>query len=236
MRISGIQKSTTIDYPGKIACVVFTMWCNFRCPFCHNPESVLPDQMKLIQNDLIPDQAVFNFLDTRRWKLDWVSICGGEPTLQPDLYDFAQKVKEMWFLVKLDTNGHDAKIVQEMIEGGVLDYVAVDIKQSLDKYDIAVWLHQNQDFFDNYDKLKHILIDGNIDFEYRTTVIKWMHTLEDIENMAKYIQWAKNYYLQNYVWGNTLDPDFGWESFSDDELKEMCKIAWQYIQNCGIRK
>ena len=184
MKISGIQKSTTIDYPGKMACVVFTMWCNFRCPFCHNPESVLPDQMKLIQNDLIPDQAVFNFLEARKGKLDWVSICWWEPTLQPDLYEFAKKVKEMWFLVKLDTNGRDVKIVQKMIEDGLLDYVAVDIKQAMDKYSSAVWMHQNQDFFDNYEKLKEFLIAGDIDFEYRTTVVKWMHTLEDIENMA----------------------------------------------------
>lgn len=236
MRISGIQKSTTIDYPGQMACVIFTMGCNFRCPFCHNPESVLPDQMKLIQNDLIPDQAIFNFLETRKGKLDGVSICGGEPTLQPDLYDFAKKVKEMWFLVKLDTNGRDAKIVQKMIDDGILDYVAVDIKQAMDKYNSAVWLQQNQDFFDNYEKLRQMLINWQIDYEYRTTVVKWMHTIDDIESMVKYISGAKNYYIQNYVWWNTLDPNFWWEAFTDEELNEMCEVAWKYVQHCGIRK
>lgn len=236
MRISGIQKSTTIDYPGKISCVIFTMGCNFRCPFCHNPESVLPDQMKLIQNDLIPDQAVFNFLKTRKWKLDGVSICGWEPTLQSDLYDFAKKVKEMWFLIKVDTNGRDSKIVEKMINDWVLDYVAVDIKQDLTKYNEAIGISINQDFFDNYEKIRQILIEWNIDHEYRTTVIKWMHTIDDIEQIAKYIAGAKNFYLQNYVWGNTLDPNFGGEPFSDQELKEMCQIAWQYVQNCAIRK
>ncbi len=236
MRISGIQKSTTIDYPGKISCVVFTMGCNFRCPFCHNPESVLPDQMKLIQNDLIPDQAIFNFLKTRKGKLDWVSICGWEPTLQPDLYDFAKKVKEMWFLVKLDTNGRDCDIVKKMVNEGILDYVAVDLKHVIGKYREAIWVNQNQDFFDNYDCLLKFLLEWNVDYEYRTTVVKWMHSLQDIEQMAKHISWAQNFYLQNYVWWNTLDPNFGWESFTDAELKNMCDIASQYVKNCNIRK
>jgi len=236
MKISGIQKSTTIDYPNKLACVVFTMGCNFRCPFCHNPESVLPEQMKLIQNDLIPDQAIFNFLETRKGKLDGVSICGWEPTLQADLYDFAKKVKEMGFLVKLDTNGRDCEIVKKMVNDKILDYVAIDLKHTRDKYDIAIWLKQNNNFFDNYDCLLKFLLKWNIDYEYRTTVVKWMHTLDDIEQMAKYISGAKNFYLQNYVWGNTLDPNFWWQSFSDEKLEEMCKIAKKYVQNCGIRK
>ncbi|MCK9466789.1 MAG: anaerobic ribonucleoside-triphosphate reductase activating protein [Candidatus Absconditabacterales bacterium] len=236
MKISGIQKSTTIDYPNKLACVVFTMGCNFRCPFCHNPESVLPEQMKLIQNDLIPDQAIFNFLETRKGKLDGVSICGGEPTLQADLYDFAKKVKEMGFLVKLDTNGRDCEIVKKMVNDKILDYVAIDLKHTRDKYDIAIGLKQNNNFFDNYDCLLKFLLKGNIDYEYRTTVVKGMHTLDDIEQMAKYISGAKNFYLQNYVGGNTLDPNFGGQSFSDEKLEEMCKIAKKYVQNCGIRK
>ena len=236
MKISGIQKSTPIDYPGKLACVVFTLGCNFRCPFCHNPESVLPEQMRLIQSDLIPEQAVFNFLKTRIWKLDWVSICGGEPTLHSDLYDFAKKIKEMGFLVKLDTNGRDCEIVKKMVNDWILDYVAIDLKHTRDKYDIAVWLKQNNSFFDSYDCLLNFLLKWDIDYEYRATVVKWMHTLEDIEQMAQYIAGAKNFYLQNYVWGNTLDPSFWWQPFSDEELEEMCKIAKKYVQNCGIRK
>lgn len=236
MKISGIQKSTTIDYPNKLACVIFTLGCNFRCPFCHNPETVLPEQMRLIQSDLIPEQAVFNFLKTRVWKLDWVSICGWEPTLQPKLYDFAKKVKEMGFLVKLDTNGRDCEIVKKMVNDWILDYVAIDLKHTRDKYDIAVWLKQNNSFFDNYDCLLDFLLKWDIDYEYRATVVKWMHTLEDIEQMAQYIAGAKNFYLQNYVWGNTLDPSFWWQPFSDEELEEMCKIAKKYVQNCGIRK
>jgi len=236
MKISGIQKTTTIDYPWKIACVVFTMWCNFRCPFCHNPETVLPEQMKLIQNDLIPEEAFFNFLESRRWKLDWVSICWWEPTLQPDLYDFAKKIKDMWFLVKLDTNWSNVAIVKKMLWDGLLDYIAIDLKHTMNKYSTAIWVKQNQDFFDGYKRLLEILLESKIDYEYRTTVVKWMHEMNDIEDMAKYIKWAKNYYLQNYVWWNTLDPNFWWEAFSEGELEEMCKTALQYVENCGIRK
>ena len=236
MKISGIQKTTTIDYPWKIACVVFTMWCNFRCPFCHNPETVLPEQMKLIQNDLIPDDAFFNFLESRRGKLDGVSICGWEPTLQPDLYDFAKKIKEMWFLVKLDTNGSNVDIVEKMLWDGLLDYIAIDLKHSMDKYTTATWVVQNKDFFDNYERLLKLLLGSKIDYEYRTTAIKWMHTKDDIESMAKYIKGAKNYYLQNYVWGNTLDPNFGWETFNEIELEDMCEVMKKYVQNCGTRK
>ncbi len=236
MKISGIQKTTTIDYPGKIACVVFTMWCNFRCPFCHNPESVLPEQMEKIKDDLIPDDAFFNFLESRRWKLDAVSICGWEPTLQPDLYDFAKRVKEMWFLVKLDTNGRDANIVQKMIQDGLLDYVAVDLKHTLEKHSIATGTVENKDFFENYEKIRQLLLNWNVDYEYRTTVVKWMHTIEDIKSMANHIKWAKNYYLQNYVSWNTLDPNFVWDKFDDLELEEMQKVADEFVEYCGIRK
>ena len=236
MQISGVQKTTTIDYPGKIACVVFTLWCNFRCPFCHNPESVLPQEIVKISDSLIPDEAFFNFLESRRWKIDGVSICGWEPTLQPDLYDFAKKVKDMWFFVKLDTNGRDVEIVYKMIHDWILDYVAVDIKHDIQNYSIATWTDETQDFWDNYEKLWQLLSKGNIDYEYRTTVIKWMHTIQDIKAMAQYIKWAKNYYLQNFVWGNTLDPNFKWDSFNDFELEEMQQVAQAFVQNCKIRK
>lgn len=236
MQISGVQKTTTIDYPGKIACVVFTLWCNFRCPFCHNPESVLPEQMAEIKDDLIPEEAFFNFLEDRKWKLDGVSICGGEPTLQADLYEFAKKIKDMWYLVKLDTNGRDVKIVDKMIQDGLLDYVAVDLKHSLDKYATATGTSETQEFFDNYENLRQLLLNWNVDYEYRTTIVKWMHTIDDIKSMAKHIKWAKNYYLQNYVSWNTLDPNFEWDKFDEIELEEMQKVAGEFVEYCGVRK
>lgn len=197
---------------------------------------VLPDQMQLFQQDLILPEAVFNFLESRKWMLDGVSICWWEPTLQTWLYDFAKKIKEMWFLVKLDTNGRDAFIVERMIKDQILDYVAVDLKHTIYQYDQAVWVSQNIAFFRNYEKLLGILLNSNIDYEYRTTVIKGMHDQESIEYMAQYIRWAKNYYLQNYVAGNSLDPNFGGDSFSSEELEEFKSIAKKYVQNVDIRE
>ena len=236
MHIAWIQKSTLVDYPGKVACVIFTQWCNFRCHFCHNPECVLPEKMLLFKNDLIPEEAFFNFLESRKWFLDGVSICGGEPTLQPDLYDFAKKVKSMWFSVKLDTNGRDYKLVQRMINDGILDYVAIDLKHAIYSYETAVGLPQTSAFFLSFEKLLQTLLEWNIDYEYRTTVIKGMHTADDIESMAHFIRGAKHYYLQNYIWGNTLDPNFWGQPFSDEELEEFKKIAEKYVQDVGVRK
>jgi pyruvate formate lyase activating enzyme len=192
--------------------------------------------MMLFKNDLIPDEVFFNFLQTRKWFLDGVSICGGEPTLQPDLYDFAKKVKEMGFKVKLDTNGRDYKIVKRMIQDKILDYVAVDLKHAIYSYDDAVGVVQTSEFFFSYQKLLQLLLESNTDHEYRTTVIKGMHTADDIESMAHFIRGAKNYYLQNYIWGNTLDPNFWWKPFAEEELEEFKIIAEKYVSNVGIRK
>lgn len=236
MKISGVQKSTTIDYPWKLACIVFTLWCNFRCPFCHNPETVLPEQMQLISNDLIPEEAIFNFLQARVGKLDWVSICGWEPTLQPDLYDFAKRVKEMWFAVKVDTNGRDVAIIKKMVKDWILDYVAVDLKHTKPQYDTAVWIQPSSEFFESYEELKDFLLSEVVDYEYRTTIVKWMHTIQDVEAMAEYIKGARHYYLQNYVWWNTLKPDFWWQAFDDDELEAMSRVISKYVLHSGIRR
>lgn len=192
--------------------------------------------MLLFQNDLIPEEAFFNFLKARKWLLDGVSICGGEPTIRPDLYDFAKKIKDMGFLVKLDTNGRDYQIVKRMIQDKILDYVAVDLKHSLHSYEDAIGLAQPPEFYHSYQKLLQILLESKIDYEYRTTVAKGLHTTDDIENMAVYIRGAKHYYLQNYIGGNTLDPNFWWTPFSDEELEQFKKIAEQYVQHCEIRK
>ena len=192
--------------------------------------------MLLLQNDLIPDDVFFNFLEARKNLLDWVSICGWEPTIQPDLYEFAKRIKDMWFLVKLDTNGRDFQLVKRMIQDKILDYVAVDLKHSMYSYNDAVGLPQKPEFFYSYQKLLELLLESNIEYEYRTTVVKWLHTEQDIQSMAHYIRWAQHYYLQNYIWGNTLDPNFGWEPFSDEELEELKSIAEKYVQHVWIRK
>ena len=232
MQISWIQKTTLLDYPDKVATIIFTLWCNFRCHYCHNFEFVLPEKTKKFLNDLITENAFFNFLEQRKWFLDGVVISGWEPTLQKDLYEFVKKIKEMWFLVKLDTNGRDPKLIRKMIDEKMLDYVAMDIKNPIEKYDRIVNANFNKD--DILETIA-ILLEEKIDYEFRTTVVKWVHSEQEIEDMAKLISWAEKYYLQNYQNKNILNDFFEWESFSLEELRTLKKIAEKHVEKCNIR-
>ncbi|MCT4617726.1 MAG: anaerobic ribonucleoside-triphosphate reductase activating protein [Candidatus Gracilibacteria bacterium] len=234
MQISGIKKSTLLDFPGKVATIIFTPGCNFRCRFCHNSEFVLPEKMKenKVFEDLISEKAFFNFLESRIGLLDGVVICGGEPTLQKDLYDFAKKIKQMGFLVKLDTNGRDPEIVQKLINDKIIDFVAMDMKMPFSRFTELIGIEEK---VDNYKKTAEILLNSNIDYEFRTTVIKNYHDKETIEEIAKDIEGAKNYHLQNFIGGNTLEPDFDGATFSKPELKEFMEVAKPYVQKCTIR-
>ena len=221
-----------IDFPGKVACIVFTLGCNFRCSFCHNPEFVLQELIKETSKNLISEKAIFNFLEKRKWMLDWVSICWGEPTLQKDLYDFCKKVKNMWYVIKLDTNWRDPDIINKLIDDKLVDYVAMDIKNPIWKFKEIVWVEINEE---PYLQTIKVLLNSDIDYEFRTTFIKGKHNLEYIEQIAKYISWAKNYYIQNFQSWNTLDPNFTWKGFTKSELKELEKVAKNYVKNVEVR-
>jgi len=235
MKLAWIQPHTPVDYPGKSACVVFTPGCNFRCPFCYNPETVLPDLIKQNAHDYIPQENFFNFLNKRKWLLDGVSICGGEPTLQPDLLDFARQIKQMGFLVKLDTNGSNFKIVEQMIGEWLLDYVAVDMKYPINKYNRASGIPTTTKFTESYSRLLQLLKSSAIPFEYRTTLIKGFHTKKLVQQMAEYLQWIPNYYLQNFMPGTTLDPGFTGKSFEEEEMEEMRDVVEEFVGKCGLR-
>lgn len=232
MQIRAVNKFSLIDFPWEISCIIFTPGCNFRCGFCHNREFVLSEKLEKVYNNLIPENAFFNFLQERKWKLSWVSICWWEPTLQKDLFWFCKKIKEMWFLVKLDTNWRDPKILKKLLDEKLIDYIAMDIKDEIWKFSEISWVKIDE--LPYLESIKTIL-NSNINYEFRTTCIKWIHTKESIENIAKYIAWAKNYYLQNYRSWNTLDPNFAWKSFSNNELLEFKKIWEKYIKNIKIR-
>ena len=236
MLLGGVQQYTMIDYPGKLACVVFTMWCNFRCPFCHNPESVLPELIQQQRHNMIDEEAFFGFLRERQGKLDAVSICWGEPTLHPDLPAFARRIKSLGYLVKLDTNGRDAQMIEEMLGDEVLDYVAVDMKHTPDQYAQATGGELSMDFRWNFESLLDILKEWTIEYEYRTTVVKWMHSEDDIQAMAQYLEGISNYYLQTYKAGNTLDPNFQGIAYNPLEMIELQKIAAKYVRNCEVRE
>ena len=232
MLISWITKFSLIDYPWQVSCIVFTPGCNFRCGFCHNSEFVLPKKLLKIYKTLIPEKAVLNFLKNRKWLLTWVSICGWEPTMQQNLVTFCKQAKSLWFLVKLDTNGRDPKVVQELLDKKLVDYIAMDIKHEIWKFNILAGIKLDEK---PYLETIKIIINSNIDYEFRTTVIKGIHTNETIKNIAKYISWAKAYYLQNYKTGRTLDPNFIWESFIERELIEFKKIGDKFIWKVWIR-
>lgn len=232
MQISWINKFSLIEFPWEIACVIFTPYCNFRCDFCHNPEFVLPERLKEVLENLISEEAFFNFLETRKNTLTWVSICWWEPTLQKDLKEFCKKLKDLWFKVKLDTNGRDSKIIQELLDENLLDYVAMDFKHEPWKWSEIVGMKIDEE---EYLKTAKLIMNSGIDYEFRTTIIKWVHDEKSIENMAKYISWAKNYYLQNYRAEKTLNPNFEWESFSSKELEDFKKICERYVESVGVR-
>ena len=232
MLISWINKFSLIDYPWQVSCIVFTPGCNFRCGFCHNSEFVLPEKLKQVYKTLIPEKAIFNFLEKRKWLLSWVSICGWEPTIHNDLPNFCQKVKEMWFLVKLDTNGQSPEIIKELLNKKLVDYIAMDIKNEVWKFSESAWIKLDEKPYLESIKL---IIDSSIDYEFRTTVIKWIHNKNIINNIAKYISWAKAYYLQNYKSWKTLDENFKWESFSENELEKFKEIGEKYVKKCELR-
>jgi pyruvate formate lyase activating enzyme len=232
MILSGLQKSTLIDYPGKIAAVVFTTGCNLRCSFCHNPEMVLPDAVLHNKANQIPEKIFFNFLDRRVGILDGVSICGWEPTIHRDLGDFCREIKSRWFSVKLDTNGRDPDMIARLIDEDLVDYFAMDIKHTWSWYPTLVWANFEQS---KYEKSIELIMNRAKDYEFRSTIIRWIHTEDDIREMASYIAWAKSYYLQNYRDGITLDPDFLGEAFPENELHELQKVALQHVERCEVR-
>ncbi len=232
MIIGGIQKNTLIDYPGKIAATIFVSGCNFRCPFCHNPELVLPKA--IIQHPPIPLKDVYKFLDERKGFLEAVVICGGEPTIYDDIIDFAKQIKDMGYLVKIDTNGSNPRILEKMINYGLLDYVAMDVKAPKEKYEeLAGSLLDIK----NIEKSVEILRKGKINYEFRTTVVPGLLVKEDILEIVKWISPAKKYVLQNFqVQGETVDPAFtSINPYPKDYLKEIRDKIASSFEICEIR-
>lgn len=244
MQIAGLQKTTLIDYPGKVAATVFTRGCSFRCPFCHNPELVLPE--KFIP--LFPEKEILDFLETRIGKLQAVCITGGEPIIQTDLAEFIHKIKEMGFLVKLDTNGYNPKRLKRIISEQLVDYVAMDIKTSLEKYPIAINGRNLLRYLDgeklqsDYPQLKmnikesiSVIMNSGIDYEFRTTVCHPIHTVSDFEEIGKIIKGAKRYFIQNFKKSKHIDEYQKFKPFSDEELEVAKRIIEKYVLKVFIR-
>ena len=217
MIIGGLQKTSLLDFPEKIAAIVFTMGCNFRCGYCHNPELI---------NGEAKIEEVFEFLKTRQGKLDGIVITGGEPCLQKDLPEFIKQVKELGFAVKLDTNGSFPEMLEKVLPD--LDYVAMDIKAPLEKYSQIV----NVDV-DTSKILKSIevLKNGGVDYEFRTTVVKSQLSLEDFEKIGQLIQGAPRYYLQRFEASKILDKSLENEkTYSTEEFERIIDILKSYVK------
>lgn len=217
MIIGGLQKTSLLDFPEKIAAIVFTMGCNFRCGYCHNPELI---------NGEAKIEEVFEFLKTRQGKLDGVVITGGEPCLQKDLPEFIKQVKELGFAVKLDTNGSFPEMLEKVLPD--LDYVAMDIKAPLEKYSQIV----NVDV-DTSKILKSIevLKNGGVDYEFRTTVVKSQLSYEDFEKIGQLIQGAPRYYLQRFEASKILDKSLENEkTYSTEEFERIIDILKSYVK------
>lgn len=232
MIIGGLQKTTLIDYPGKLACTVFLAVCNFRCPWCYSAELVLPE--KIIKQPRITEKEFFDFLKERKELLEGVVICGGEPTINKDLPRFIEKIKKLGFLVKLDTNGSNTDMLKDLINNGLIDYVAMDIKLPLEKYSgFFGECVQGEDIKNSVDFLKK----NKIDAEFRTTVVPGIHIKEDFLEIAKWIGGPNvKYYLQNFRPEKTIDPRFQKiKPYSEEVLREITKKISSYFKICQIR-
>jgi len=190
MLIGGLQKTTLLDYPGKIAATVFTIGCNFRCPWCYSSELVLPEKIK--NQPRISEADFFNFLRKKRGLLDGVVICGGEPTIHQDLPDFVQKIKKLGFLVKLDTNGSNPKMVEQLVNKRLIDYIAMDVKAPKEKYSFYTGGRGN---IVKIEKSINLLKKAKVDYEFRTTVAQGL-SKTDILKIVQWITPAKGYFLQ----------------------------------------
>ena len=232
--IGGLEKSTLIDYPGRVAATIFFVGCNFRCPFCYSSELVLPE--KILKQPRIPEKVFFDFLKERQRLLDGVVICGGEPTLQGDLPDFIKRIKDLGYLVKLDTNGSNPGMLKLLIDKKLIDYIAMDIKAPLkmQKYDVATGIRVD------LEKIKEsikIIKNSNIDYEFRTTIVPTIHEKEDIIQIAKEIGPAKKYYLQNFRREKTIDPRFEKiKPYQKDFLLEIQKEISPFFEICQVRE
>ncbi len=228
MRIAGVQKLTLLDFPGVVACTVFTPGCNFKCPFCHNAHLVGGECADKLEAD-----DVLEFLKQRKGILEGVVITGGEPLLHFDIGDFLSRIKELGYLIKLDTNGTNPKLLRELVGNKLVDYVAMDIKNFPNEYLSAIGDVKLN--IKAVEESKNFLLEGAVDYEFRTTVVKGIHTEEGLSSLAEWISGAEKYFLQQFKdSGELLSPD-GLSEFSPNELKTFAENAKKYVKSVEIR-
>jgi pyruvate formate lyase activating enzyme len=230
MIIGGFQRFSLIDYPGRICAIVFTQGCNFRCPYCHNPELV---DTNPLEGQAIAQDEVLSFLEARKGKLEAVTATGGEPLLQTDIGDFLSSVKSLGYLVKLDTNGSFPSRLETVLKSNAVDYVAMDIKAPIDKYEQVVRRRIDKD---RILRSVRLIMNYGSDYEFRTTMVKPLLEEDDFVEIGKMIQGARLYVLQRFVPSKALDDSFlGADTYSDDELDSIQGQMDGYVQRCIMR-
>lgn len=226
MKISGLQKLTLLDFPGYTACTVFTSGCNFRCPFCHNASLVRGEGEEISEKDF------FEFLEMRKGILGGVTVTGGEPTLQTDIGDFTKKISNLGYKVKLDTNGYNPQKLKELISGGNIDYIAMDIKSSRTEYGAASGIFGVKT--EKIEESVNIIKESGIRYEFRTTAVKGIHTAKDFLEIGKWIGNVPRYFIQKFVDSGDILSD-GYTAFSDEEMTTLLAMARVYTPNAELR-
>jgi len=227
-------KTSLIDWEGKIVSTLYVSSCNFRCPYCYNCDLIFhPDNFKDI-----PFKEINNYLLERKDFIDGICMSGGEPTLYPDLASYFKKIKDKNFLIKLDTNGANPKLLEELLNLGLVDYIAMDIKSSLDfdNYSKAAGI-KNKMILEKIKSSIELMMNSKIDYEFRTTVVPLLHTEETIIEIARYIAGAKRYILQNFSpLEKTIDPSYQKiKPYSDEKIQELSEKAKKHVPNCHWR-
>ncbi len=228
MKLIGLQKMTVLDFPGRVACIVFTFGCNFRCPFCHNASLVLGEG-----NSDITEEEFFAYLKKRQGILDGVCVTGGEPLLQPDIEDFLKKIKELGFQIKLDTNGMFPEKLKKIVSDGLVDYVAMDIKNAPEYYPITVG-KKEIDFDKIKESINFLINEADIEYEFRTTVVAEFHTESMFEDIGRLIEGAENYYLQGFVDSGDLICD-NLNALPKPIMEKMAERVKPYVKNVNLR-
>ncbi len=227
MLIKGLQKTTLLDYPGKVACTVFTGGCNFRCPFCHNAALVT----HMNDSEVLDEEALFAYLSQRKNILDGVCITGGEPTLHPDLARVCDRIHSLGLAVKLDTNGSFPKRLEALIRDKQVDYIAMDIKNSKEAYARTCGLLE---FPHGVEESIDLIRSSDIPYEFRTTVVREFHTAESLEALAKWIKGTKQYFLQAFTDSGDLIAD-GLSAYTEEEMQELLRVVQAHIPTARLR-
>ena len=229
MFISGLQKLTLLDYPGRVACTVFTGGCNFRCPFCHNAPLVIPE--RLAQDT--DEDKVLAFLKKRTGILDGVAVTGGEPLIHKEIPAFLEKVKNLGYSIKLDTNGSFPDMLESIVKAGLVDRVAMDIKNCPAQYAETIGLER----FDiaPVERSKEFLMDCGIDYEFRTTVVRGIHTEESLLEAAEWIAGAKEYYLQQFKDSGDVIAIDGLSAFDEKEMHALADAVARFVPAVQVR-